>query len=72
MRKASGKWDFVQKLHGQRQVGTHGNLVHELTRGDLGLMVILFMNKARETWRECNNGLSTQVRYCYTIGIESC
>ena len=36
MRKASGKWDFVQKLHGQRQVGTHGNLVHKLTQGRLG------------------------------------
>ena len=48
MRKASGKWDFVRKLHGQRQVGTHG------TWGDLRLIVVLFMNKASK------NGLSTQ------------
>ena len=54
MRKASGKWDFVRKLHGQRQVGTHG------TWGDLRLIVVLFMNKARKTWKECKNGLSTQ------------
>ena len=24
-------------------MGTHGNLVHKLTRGDLGLMVILYV-----------------------------
>ena len=35
-------------------MGTHG------TWGDLRLIVVLFMNKARKTWRECKNGLSTQ------------